>query len=102
MEGLNREDGGEIKVEKEGMVLVFFSLIAIVLLFVALRLGSEAFMNIIMRGIFGTLGIYCINQVMIWQNITCELGINYLTVIISATLGFPGIILLYAIRALSF
>lgn len=83
------------------MVLVFFSLIAIILLFVALRMGSELFMNIIMRGIFGTLGIYCINQVLIWQNISCVIAINFITVITAATLGFPGIIMLYAIRAIS-
>ena len=88
--------------EKEGMVLLFFAMIAIILLFVALRLGSEAFMNIIMRGIFGTLGIYCINQVLIWQNISSIIAINFFTVITAAALGLPGIIMLYAIRAMSY
>ena len=87
--------------EKEGMALLFFSLIAIILLLVALIRKSEMLLNCIMRGIMGTLIIYCINQVLIWENISCQVGINVYSVLASATLGFPGVILLFAIRALT-
>lgn len=87
--------------EKEGIVLLFFSVIAILLLLIALRLKSEGLINFIMRGILGTLAIYCINQLMIWENIACQIGINGYTVLVAATLGFPGVVLLYAIRAIS-
>ena len=40
--------------EKEGLVLIFFSMVAVVLLFVALKMKSEIMMNFIMRGILGT------------------------------------------------
>ena len=88
--------------EKEGLVLIFFSMIAVVLLFVALKMKSEIMMNFIMRGILGTLGIYCINQVLVWEKISCQVGINVYSVLTSATLGFPGVVMLYGIRALSF
>lgn len=88
--------------EKEGMVLIYFSAGALILLFVALKTKSELLMNFIMRGILGTLGIYCINQVLLWEKISCQVGINIYSVLTSAMLGFPGVIMLYGIQAIQF
>ena len=95
-------DDENIILNNEKYMLALFSMIAVVLLFVALKMKSEIMMNFIMRGILGTLGIYCINQVLVWEKISCQVGINVYSVLTSATLGFPGVVMLYGIRALSF
>lgn len=84
--------------EKEGWAIVVVIICAVILLVVALRKKSEWLMNMILRGIMGTIGIYIVNQVLIMQNMPCEVGINPCTVAISSMLGFPGLILLYGIR----
>lgn len=62
----------------------------------------EFVLNLVLRGILGTIGIYLVNQTLLWQNIDCLIGINPYTVLTSATLGFPGLILLYGIRFYNF
>ena len=84
--------------EKEGWMIVAVIICSIVLLFVALSKKSEWMMNFILRGIMGTIGIYIVNEVMIMQGINCEVGINPCTVLTSASLGFPGLILLFGLR----
>ena len=46
--------------QQEGYMIVGIIICAIVLLFVALRKKAEWLMNIILRGIMGTIGIYMI------------------------------------------
>ncbi len=84
--------------EKEGWAIAAVIICAVILLIIALKKQSEWLMNIILRGILGTIGIYILNQVLIMQNLPCEVGINPYTVGISSILGFPGVILLYGIR----
>lgn len=88
--------------EREGWMIVAVIIAAVVLLFVALRANSEWLINIILRGIMGTIGIYIVNQVLIMQGIGCEVGINPCTVLTSASLGFPGFILLFGLRLYNF
>jgi len=88
--------------QQEGYMIVGIIICAIVLLFVALRKKSEWLMNIILRGIIGTIGIYTINQILISKGISCEVGINPCTVLTSASLGFPGLILLFGLRLYDF
>ena len=85
-----------MQLEKEGLMIVAIIVCAIVLLFVALRRNSEWLINFILRGIMGTIGIYIVNQILIMQ------GINPCTVLTSASLGFPGFILLFGIRLYNF
>lgn len=87
--------------EKEGWAIIGVIITAVVLLFFALKKQSEWLLNLILRGIISTIGIYVINQVFIWQNISCEVGINPCTVGIGSIFGAPGIILLYGIRLCS-
>ena len=84
--------------EQEGWMIVAVILCAVVLLFVALRKKSEWMINFILRGVMGTIGIYIVNQAMLMQGIPCEVGINPYTVLTSAGLGFPGLILLFGLR----
>ncbi len=91
-----------MQLEKEGLMIVAIIVCAIVLLFVALRRNSEWLINFILRGIMGTIGIYIVNQILMMQGIHCEIGINPCTVLTSASLGFPGFILLFGIRLYNF
>jgi len=87
-----------MQLEKEGIMIVGVIVCAVVLLFVALRKKSELLMNFVLRGILGTLGIYYVNNFLALQGIYCEVGINPCTVLASAGLGFPGLILLYGLK----
>lgn len=85
----------------EGIVIASVIVISLVLLFVAIRKKSSLLINFVLRGIMGTISIYLVNEVMIWQGINCNIGINPVTVLTSAGLGFPGVLLLYGIKLYS-
>ena len=87
--------------QKEGLAMLGVVICAILLLFVAFRRHSEWLLNFILRGIMSTIGFYIINQIFLWQNLSCEVGINPYTVLTGATFGAPGVILLYGIRLCS-
>lgn len=82
--------------------LVIIAVCTIVLLIVGLRKKSELAVNFILRCVFGIIGIYFINQFLLWQQVDIAVGINPLTVLTSGTLGFPGVILLYGINLYKF
>lgn len=84
--------------EKEGWAIVGVIFFAVALLIIAMKKQSEWLLNFILRGIMSTIGIYVINQVFLWQNMPCEVGINPYTVLTGAAFGAPGVILLYGIR----
>lgn len=87
--------------EKEGWAILAVVLAAVILLAVALKRRSEWLLNLILRGIMSTIGFYVINQIFLWQDISCEVGINPYTVCTGAILGAPGVVLLYGIRLCS-
>ena len=87
--------------QKEGWAIIAVIVCAMILLFIALKKRSECLLNFIFRGIMSTIGIYLINQIFLWQNISCEVGINPYTVLAGAFFGAPGVILLYGIRLCS-
>lgn len=87
--------------QQEGIAIVLVIICAIILLVVAVRFRAEFILNLVLRGILGTIAIYLVNQTLLWQNINCLVGINPYTVLTSATLGFPGLILLYGIKIYS-
>lgn len=88
--------------EQEGIAIVAVVICAVILLAAAVRFKMEFVLNLVLRGILGTIGIYLVNQTLLWQNIDCLIGINPYTVLTSATLGFPGLILLYGVRFYNF
>lgn len=85
----------------EGFVILGVIIIAIVLLFIAIKRKSVIIINFVLRGVLGTIAIYLINQTLLWQGMQFSIGINPLTVLTSAGLGFPGILLLYGIKIYS-
>ena len=87
--------------QSEGFVILGVIIVAIVLLFIAIKRKSVVIINFVLRGVLGTIAIYLINQTLLWQGIKFSIGINPLTVLTSASLGFPGILLLYGIKIYS-
>lgn len=49
----------------------------------------------------GIFCIYVVNSILKLQGVVSGVGINELTMLVSAVLGVPGIVALYGIRAFS-
>ena len=77
--------------------IVIIAACIVVLIVGAIRRKTEWMLNILMRGILGTIAIYFINNALRGYGIPVEVGINPFTVLTSAILGFPGIATLYGI-----
>ena len=88
--------------QNEGFVILGVIIISIILLFFAIRRKSVLIINFVLRGVLGTIAIYLVNQTLLWQGVNFSVGINPLTVLTSASLGFPGILLLFGIKLYSF
>ena len=95
---MKRKTFGRNKMEREGLAIIGVIICAVILLFIALKKQSEWLLNFILRGILSTIGIYLINQIFLWQNLSCEVGINPYTILCGAAFGAPGVVLLYGIR----
>ncbi len=57
----------------------------------------ERMLNVIMRGILGTIAIYFINSMLESMGISLGVGVNVFTALTSGILGIPGVLALYAI-----
>ncbi len=57
----------------------------------------EQILNILLRGILGTIAIYFVNFALAAIGISSGVGINAVTVLTSGILGFPGLVALYGI-----
>lgn len=57
----------------------------------------ERILNILMRGILGTIAMYFINTGLARMGVTLDVGINAATVLTCGILGFPGLLALYGI-----
>ena len=57
----------------------------------------EQILNILLRGILGTIAIYFINSALEAMGLSLGGGINAVTVLTSGILGFPGLLALYGI-----
>ena len=77
--------------------VVIIAFCALVLAVGLIRKRTEWMLNILMRGILGTIAIYFINTTLLSLGIPIEVGINPITVLTSGFLGFPGVIALYGI-----
>ncbi|MCM1064640.1 MAG: pro-sigmaK processing inhibitor BofA family protein [Eubacterium sp.] len=77
--------------------IVIIAACVVVLMVGAAKRKSEWMLNILMRGILGTIAIYFINNTLTGLGIPIEVGINPVTVLTSGILGFPGLAALYGI-----
>lgn len=57
----------------------------------------EQILNMLLRGILGTIAIYFINSALEAMGLSLGVGINAVTVLTSGILGFPGLLALYGI-----
>lgn len=57
----------------------------------------EKLLNLVMRGILGTIAMYFINSVLSRIGVPLGVGINAATVLTSGILGLPGLLALYGI-----
>lgn len=73
-------------------------ILAVVLVMGTLRNHIETIINFVLRGILGMMMIYFINYFFSSRMPGMEMGYNLVTFLISGILGFPGILLLYAIN----
>lgn len=71
---------------------------AIVLLILALKQHSEALLNLVYRGVSGTIFIYLANRLMMILGLSICVGLNPVTILTCTILGFPGFILLFGIQ----
>lgn len=77
--------------------IIIIAACAVVLIVGAVKRKTEWMLNVLMRGILGTIAIYFINDVLSGFGIPIEVGINPITVLTSGILGFPGLVALYGI-----
>lgn len=68
-----------------------------VLFMSAVKNKIEWLLNIIMRGVLGTIAIYFINGGLATLGISLGVGINAVTVLTSGFLGIPGLLALYGL-----
>ena len=75
---------------------------AVVLLVGILHKKAEWLLNGCLRAVVGTIAMYFINFYLGEQGIDMGIGINAVTVLTSAILGFPGVAALYGIGVYKF
>ena len=56
------------------------------------------FLTILLRGLLGSIGIIFFNEWMILQEMSCQIGLNPISVLVIIFLGFPGFIMLCALN----
>lgn len=69
----------------------------LVLLIGAVRGRVEWLLNVVMRGILGTVAMYFVNSTLASIGISLGVGINAVTVLTSGILGLPGLMALYGL-----
>ena len=79
-----------------GMVMIA-AICGVILVMVAVKLKAEWLLNACVRGVLGTIAIFFMNSFLEKQGLNLCVGINAVTVLTSAILGFPGVAALYGI-----
>ncbi len=78
-------------------ILIIAAACGIVLLIGAVRNKMEWLLNIVMRSILGTIGMYFVNSTLAAAGISLGVGINAVTVLTTGILGLPGFVALYGL-----
>ena len=84
--------------DHQNAVMIIVAVCAAVLVIGALKRKKEWLINLAFRTVMGTLGIFFINQGLANWGMQSSIGINAVTVLTTAILGFPGLFLLYGIH----
>lgn len=88
--------------EKEAGMIVIAGACLLVLFLVAVKNKAEFILNFCLRAVMGGIAICGVNMALRSMGITWEVGINPLSLLMSGTLGFNGVSLLYAVTAFHF
>ena len=81
---------------RTGAVLIVAAC-AVILLIGLFRIKSEWLLNVTVRSILGTIGIFFTNLALSAAGIPVGVGINPITVLTTGILGFPGFVGLYGL-----
>lgn len=79
-----------------GMVMIA-AVCGVILVMVAVKMKAEWLLNACVRGVLGSIAIFFMNSFLEKQGLNLCVGINAVTVLTSAILGFPGVAALYGI-----
>lgn len=79
-------------------ILILIGVIGAVLFIIALKKKVEWLMNFVMRAVLGTLAILAVNYGFWKLGEPAPVGLNPISVLTSAILGFPGLAALYGIQ----
>lgn len=86
----------------EQAIIFMLVVCAIVLVIVFAKNKTEVFVNVVLRMVFGAVGLHLINTLLLSQGIDVLVGVNLGTIGTIGALGLPGFVLLYAIVFLKF
>lgn len=79
-------------------LIILFSGITLVFFTALFLKKSSIFITFLLRGILCALAIYFVNMGFSAAGIPIAVGINSASLLTSAILGFPGLLLLYGIK----
>lgn len=79
-------------------VIAIVGVCALVLLMGAVRKKKEWLLNLVLRTVLGTLAVVTVNMMMETAGMTVVVGVNPVTLLTSAFLGFPGLAALYGVQ----
>ncbi len=74
---------------------------ALVLLILVMKKKMQFFLNFLLRAGVGAVMIIWLNSLFLKQGIAVSVGLNFWSLLTSASLGIPGVALLFAISALA-
>lgn len=83
--------------EKITITVMVTAICGVMVIMAAVKTKAEWLLNICMRGVLGAIAIFFVNSFLEKQGIDRLVGINAMTVLTSAILGFPGLAALYGI-----
>ena len=80
----------------QGMIIIIF-MCGFLLLLMAVKTRSAFLLNIIFRGLTGSVLIIIGNYIFQILEISVQIGLNPLTFLTCSFLGFPGVALIFAV-----
>lgn len=81
--------------------LLIVGVCGIVLFILAVKRHSHLILNMVYRGVAGTITIFFLNQLIQAAGLSIVIGLNPGTILTSTILGFPGVLLLFGIKIYS-
>ena len=87
-------------VSKGQGMLVIVLIMLLVLEILIFKRHAELLLNFLIRGVFGAILIYFANETLAAFEMETVVGINAVSLLTSAALGMPGVVMLYGMMLL--